>query len=74
MFQTKYASAVPKNWGLGLNFQPYSEGYFLSWLSVVRGLNYISYSLTKGPKLKSNQAICMLATNNNLLIEAFDHC
>ena len=30
MWQTKYASAVPKNLGLGLNFWPCSEGYFLS--------------------------------------------
>ena len=29
MWQTKYASAVPKNLGLGLNFRPCSEGYFL---------------------------------------------
>ena len=37
MWQTKYASAVPKNLGLGLNFRPCSEGYFLSGcpLSVV---------------------------------------
>ena len=27
---TKYASAIPKNLGMGLNFQPGSEGYFLS--------------------------------------------
>ena len=30
MWQTKYALAVPKNLGLGLNFQPCSEGNFLS--------------------------------------------
>ena len=30
MWQTKYASAVPKNLGLGLNFRQCSEGYFLS--------------------------------------------
>ena len=28
--QTKYASAVPKNLGVEVNFQPRSEGYFLS--------------------------------------------
>ena len=28
--ETKYASVVPKNLGLGLNFRPCSEGYFLS--------------------------------------------
>ena len=30
MWQTKYAAAIPKNLGLGLNFRPCSEGYFLS--------------------------------------------
>ena len=30
MWQTKYASAELKNLGLGLNFRPCSEGYFLS--------------------------------------------
>ena len=30
MWQTKYAAAIPKNLGLGLNFWPCSEGYFLS--------------------------------------------
>ena len=30
MWQAKYALAVPKNLGLGLNFRLYSEGYFLS--------------------------------------------
>ena len=29
MWQTKYASAVPKSLGVGLNFWPCSEGYFL---------------------------------------------
>ena len=30
MWQTKYALAIPKNLGLGLNFRPFIEGYFLS--------------------------------------------
>ena len=30
MWQTRYALAVPKNLGLGQNFLPCSEGYFLS--------------------------------------------
>ena len=30
MWQTKYASTVPKNLGVGVNFRPCSEGYFLS--------------------------------------------
>ena len=38
MWQTKYASAVPKNLGVGVNFLPGSEGYFL-WASVVCGLS-----------------------------------
>ena len=34
MWQTKYASAVLKNLGVGVNFRPCSEG----WASVVRGM------------------------------------
>ena len=37
MWQTKYASAVPKNLELGLNFRLCREGYFLSgrpWILV----------------------------------------
>ena len=30
MWQTKYAAAVPKNLGVGVNFRPCSEGYLLS--------------------------------------------
>ena len=30
MWQTKYALAVPKNLGVGVNFWLCSEGYFLS--------------------------------------------
>ena len=30
MWHTKYASAVPKNLGVGVNYWPCSEGYFLS--------------------------------------------
>ena len=30
MWQTKYAFALPKNLGVGVNFRPCSEGYFLS--------------------------------------------
>ena len=29
MWQTKYALAVPKKLGVGVNFRPCSEGYFL---------------------------------------------
>ena len=38
MWQTKYALAVSKNLGVGVNFRPCSEGYFFS----VQG-----YDLTK---------------------------
>ena len=39
MWQTKYAAAIPKNLGVGGNFRPCSEGYFLSGrpLSVWKG-------------------------------------
>ena len=30
--EKKYASAAPKNLGVGVNFRPGSEGYFLSGL------------------------------------------
>ena len=30
MWQTKYDLAAPKNLGVGVNFQLFSEGYFLS--------------------------------------------
>ena len=30
MWQTKYAAAIPINLGVGVNFRPSSEGYFLS--------------------------------------------
>ena len=30
MWQTKYAAAIPINLGVGVNFWPSSEGYFLS--------------------------------------------
>ena len=45
MWQTKYASAVPKNLGLGLNFRPCSEGHFLSGcpLSVVKTIDIRVY-------------------------------
>ena len=29
MWQTKYASAVPKKLGVGVNFRPCSDDYFL---------------------------------------------
>ena len=40
VLQTKYAWATPKNLGLGLNFRPYSEGYFLSpWCAEDKSLD-----------------------------------
>ena len=30
MWQTKYASVIPKNLGVGVNFRPCSEGNFLT--------------------------------------------
>ena len=30
MWQTKYASAIPKNLGVGVDFRPCSEGDFLT--------------------------------------------
>ena len=30
MWQTRYASAIPKNFGVGVDFLPFSEGNFLS--------------------------------------------
>ena len=38
MWQTKYAAAISKNLGLGLNFWPCSEDFFPLWASVVREL------------------------------------
>ena len=38
MWQTKYALAVPKNLGVGVDFRPCSEGDFLTRKSVVRDL------------------------------------
>ena len=37
MWQTKYASAVPKNLEVGVDFWPCSEGDFLTGRPVVRG-------------------------------------
>ena len=34
MWLTKYALAVPENLGMGLNFQPFSEGYFFTSLCI----------------------------------------
>ena len=30
MWQTKYALAIPKHLGVGVDFQPFSEGDFLA--------------------------------------------
>ena len=31
ILRANYALAVPKNFGVGVNFRPCNEGYFLSW-------------------------------------------
>ena len=47
MWQTKYASAVPKNLGVEVNFRPCSEGYFLSRhpQSVLLRITFESYKV-----------------------------
>ena len=48
MWETKYASAIPKNLGLGVDFRPYSsEGYFLSG----RPWSVTTYMQTLGPSV-----------------------
>ena len=47
MWQTKYAAAIPKNLGLGLNFWPCSEGYFLS------GPHYLQLKLLSGKNVRA---------------------
>ena len=55
MWQTKYASAVFKNFGVGVNFRLFSEDYFLSghsWsvvFSIVKNAFKVSFwSRTSG--------------------------
>ena len=45
MQQTKYASAVPKNLGLGFDFRPCSEGDFLTKrpLSIVSSIKMAKF-------------------------------
>ena len=49
MQQTKYALAVPKNWGVGVDFQLCSEGNFLTGrlYSVLGVINVYNRSPTK---------------------------
>ena len=52
MSQTKYASAVSKNLGLGLDLQPFSKDDFLSrhpWSVLVLQVYLISTQSTKTP-------------------------
>ena len=49
MWQTKYASAVPKNLGLGFNFWPCSEGYFPLWVSIVRAIYHSHFPIDTLP-------------------------
>ena len=46
MWQTKYASDVPKNLELGFNFRPCSKGYFLSGFSVFCALTYEGFKIS----------------------------
>ena len=50
MWQTKYASAVPKNLGVGVDFRPCSEDHFLTG-TPVRALEQLISCLVK--KVKS---------------------
>ena len=46
MWLTKYASTVPKNLGVGVNFRQCSEDYFPSVrASVVRGLHTLGVNI-----------------------------
>ena len=54
MWQLKYASAVPKNLGVGVDFRPCSEGNSLTIASVVRGQpNKVVFSF-KGVRKSKN--------------------
>ena len=50
MWQTKYASAVPKNLGVGVNFQLCSEGYsslgvHSPWQETLKEIQHIALAL-----------------------------
>ena len=53
MWQTKYALAIPKNLGVGVNFRPCSKGYFLSGRpqSVCRTKRALAAPLSPCPKM-----------------------
>ena len=60
MWQTKYASVAPKNFGVGVNFRQCSEGYFISGRPQSRQLHFCTqYSLllwfVKTPTQKCKQ-------------------
>ena len=76
MWQTKYASAVPKNLGLGVDFWPCSEGELLTVRpqSVVKGIKitrlaYILSFLCKGKSCKA--ALCIYTV---AMYTALHHC
>ena len=45
MLRTKYACAVPKNLGVGMNFRPCSDRLFPLWASVVRASELLSFQI-----------------------------
>jgi hypothetical protein len=57
MWQTKYASAVPINLGLGFDFPPCSEGNFLSRRSksVGRTISKTTFKIGIGPHLQGKK-------------------
>ena len=85
MWQTKYASAVPKNLGLGLDFRPYSEGYFLTGgpQSVVPTIPFIIKVFTclfhnlgrfKPCILQSTKQVVFYPYNLQMKVLVLDHC
>ena len=84
MWQTKYAAAIPKNLGVGVNFRPCSEGYFLSGRpqSVTRDIGciffpnifflMICYIYTKTNKIvvKEGQGLALRLHGRKLLLKS----
>ena len=65
MWQTKYASAVPKNLGVGVDFRPCSEGDFPHRASVVRGYTYLAYytyAICKGQLISKANFLVLIWT------------
>ena len=60
MWQTKYALAVPKNLGLGLNFQLCSKGYFLSAVVLFIGPTMQCFTLLLNQKISLVLAVVLI--------------